>query len=256
VRIRCLSTGRVRLKRRSRGARRYIGDDWSAKTLPVNSFLLEHAQGLCLFDAGQTALAATPGYFPAWYPFFRLSRFELSAGDEVSAQLTQLGYDIADVRWVVLSHLHTDHVGGLEAFRGAEVLVSRREWEDAQALRGRLRGYLPQYWPDGLTVRPVDFNGPPIGPFPSSHDVAGDGVLVLVPTPGHTRGHMALLARDDQGRFLCGGDIAHTAAELAEAAPAIDSFCRREAVVPLLAHDASAARFGQVNSDVGTRAVG
>lgn len=238
--VTCISTGAVRSKSGERGPRRYLSGGWGEHTLPVNVFLVEHPQGLCLLDAGQTARAALPGHFPRWHPFFRLARFELAPEDEVAPQLRRLGFCPRDVRWVVLSHLHTDHVGGLGAFAHAHVAVARPEWDRATGLAGRLRGYLPQYWPAGVEPRLVDFTDEPVGPFPASYDLAGDGTLLLVPTPGHTPGHMALLVRAGTGRWLLCGDVAHSAAELPAADPQLAEFCRREAVVPLTAHDARA----------------
>lgn len=233
TRVECFSTGRVRLKRGRRGVRRYVANEWSDDTLPVNVFLVEHPAGLCLFDTGQTAVAGAPGYFPRWYPFFRLARFELVAEDEIAEQI-----DPASVRWVVLSHLHTDHVGGLAGLRHAEVLVTRVEWERAAGIRGRLRGYLPQYWPAGLEPHLIDFSAGPAGAFPVSHDVAGDGSLSMVPLPGHTPGHAGLLV--DQ-RVLLSGDAAHSVVEFAAAAPEIAAWCAREGVRVLLSHDSKAS---------------
>ncbi len=181
--IRCLTTGRVRGKQRS-GPLRYLPGGWSDETLPVHAFAVDHPDGVCLFDTGQTARASRAGYHPRWHPYLWLARFELTPEDEVASQLDPL-----TVRWVVISHLHTDHVGGLSAFTHADVLVSRVEWDHAAGMRGRLRGYLPQHWPAGLTPRLVDFSGPAAGPFAASHDVAGDGRLLMVPLPGHTPGH-------------------------------------------------------------------
>lgn len=241
VRIRVFETGRVRQKRGERGVRRYFADEWGEETLPVNVFLINHPKGLCLVDGGQTAAAAAEGYFPRWYPFFRLARFELGPQDEAANQIGAAGLEVRQIRWVVLTHLHTDHVGGLAALSGAEVLVARAEWDRAQGLGGRLRGYLPQRWPPGLHPRVIDFAGPAVGPFPGSHDIASDGRLLFVPLPGHTPGHAALLVRNAPERsYLCAGDAALRAADLARVAPEVSAWCRRERVVILTSHDDAA----------------
>jgi glyoxylase-like metal-dependent hydrolase (beta-lactamase superfamily II) len=219
VRVDRFTTGRVRGKRAARGIRRYLPGGWSEETLPVNVFLVHHPDGLLLFDTGQTARAAEPGYHQRWHPYLRLARFELGPEDEIGPQLSRAGIDPGDVRWVVLSHLHTDHVGGVGAFPSADVIVSRVEWERAQGVAGRLRGYVPQYWPLG---RPTLVDPP--------FDVAGDGTLVLIPTPGHTPGHVSLVT---PGSFL-GGDVAHSPAELP---PDLAELCERERLQVLLAHD-------------------
>lgn len=240
MRVHCLATGQVRAKAGRRGVRRYLVDEWRVEAMPVNVFVVEHEEGLCLFDAGQTARAAAPGWFPRWHPFFRLARFELTPEDEVVPQLRSRGIEPEQIRRVVLSHLHTDHVGGLDAFGHAEVIVPRREWERATGLAGRVRGYLPQHWPRGLEPTLVDFDGGPVGPFGSSFDVAGDGRLLLVPTPGHTSGHAALLVLDGERSWLLVGDMAHTAAELEHVAPSVAAWCRAEGVSVLAAHDVAA----------------
>lgn len=239
--VTCLSTGAVRSKRGTRGARRYLPGGWRQTTMPVNVFLVRHPEGLCLFDAGQTAAAASAGHFPRWYPFFRLARFELGPADEAGAQLERLGLGGEPLRWVVLSHLHTDHVGGLATLPAREVLVSRTEWRRAVGFAGRLRGYLPQHWPAGTVPRLVDFTGDPVGPFPASHDLTGDGTLRLVPTPGHTPGHMSLLVSSARGKLLLAGDLCESAAELPEVAPALAEHCRREGIAVLATHDPQAA---------------
>jgi len=248
--VRALTTGRVRRKRAERGVGRYLSSDWADTTLPVLAFLVQHPDGLCLFDAGQTARAAEPGWFPPWYPFFRLARFELGAEDEAAPQLARLGHDPGDVRWIVLSHLHTDHVGGLDAFPYADVIVSRREWERATGLGGRLRGYLPQRWPKEIRPRLVDLDGPALGPFPATHDLLGDGRLVLVPTPGHTPSHMGLLVADDGRKLLLAGDAADTAGDLPAVAPDLAEWCSAEHVVVLTAHDDLAPSFLEEDATV------
>ena len=241
MRIVCLVTGQVRAKAGVRGVRRYFRDDWREEALPVNAFLIQHPTGGVLFDTGQTARAAAPGWFPRWHPFFRLSRFELTHADEIASRLRSIGVEPGSVDTVVLSHLHTDHVGGIDAFSHARVIVRRSEWERATGIGGRVRGYLPERWPDELEPTLVDLDDEAVGPFRASYDIAGDGRLLLVPTPGHTPAHAALLVRGDQRSWLLAGDLAHTAAEVDHVAPEIASWCRAEGVEILTAHDPTAA---------------
>lgn len=241
--VRALTTGRVRPKRRDRGVRRYFSGGWSENTLPVNAFVIEHRDGLCLFDTGQTARASQPGYFPRWHPFLRLARFEVEPEEEAATGLARLGHGPTDVRFVVLSHLHTDHVGGLDPFRQAKVIVDRREWERAKGLAGRLRGYVPQHWPSGLVPQLVEVDGPGCGPFAATHDLTGDGMLLLVPMPGHTPSHLGLLVRDDPRTYLLIGDLAPSASALREVSPELADWCEAEGVVVLAAHDDDAPAF-------------
>jgi N-acyl homoserine lactone hydrolase len=231
MRVHCFSTGAVREKRGTRGLRRYLPGGWRGTTLPVNVVAVEHPAGVCVFDSGQTARAARRGYFPRWYPFFRLARFELSADDEAGAQLRRRGVDPGHVRWVVLSHLHTDHAGGLHDFPRATLVAGAAEWRRARGLGGRLRGYLPLAWPSG---GPVVLAGPRVAPgqpFAWSHDLAGDGALTVVPTPGHTPGHVALVVRDGERTLLLLGDAPRTAE--------IEAWCERERATVIATHDPS-----------------
>jgi glyoxylase-like metal-dependent hydrolase (beta-lactamase superfamily II) len=247
--VTCITTGRVRLKRGARGARRYLPGGWRDSTLPVNVFLVEHPDGLCLFDAGQTARAAERGYFPRWYPFFRLSRFELDRDEEVAPQLRASGVDPGEIRWVVLSHLHTDHAGGIGDFPHSEVVVSRIEWDRAQGVGGRVRGYLPQYWPRSARVRAVDLQFAPVGPFEHSLKLTDDGCLTLVATPGHTPGHLSLLVRDRATSTLVGGDVALDLADLDGVNPQLAAWCRDEDVTFLTTHDDRAAQLTAAATD-------
>jgi len=237
MRIQCLQTGVVRERVGTKGVSRYLWAPYRAEALPVNAFLVEHHAGLLLFDTGQTARAARPDYFPRWHPFFRLSRFELTGEDEVAPQLRALGIATGDIRWMVLSHLHTDHIGGMGSFHGPEVLVTRVEWDRTKGFAGRWRGFLPQCWPPGLqpTLLDLDRNG--FGPFPGAHDIADDGSLVVVATPGHTPGHASLLVRRPEGSVLLGGDLAHSRADLERDAPAVERYCHDEGIAFTSAHD-------------------
>ena len=242
--VEVLVAARVRGKRRE-SRLRHLPGGWSDETLPVNVVLVDHPSGLCLFDAGPGTATTAGRRLPEWHPWLRLARFEATPADEVAAALASRGATPGDVRWVVLSHLHVDHVGGVVAYPNAEVIVSRAEWARAAGFRGRLRGYVPHLWPPGREPTLVEPTPPPLGPFPGSHDVADDGTLLVLPTPGHTPGHVALLVALGGRRVLCGGDLGATLADVARVTPAIATWCAATGVEYVGAHGDA----GAVSSD-------
>ncbi|WP_328522698.1 N-acyl homoserine lactonase family protein [Kribbella sp. NBC_00359] len=191
-------------------SRRWIGP------LPINAFLIEHADGLVLFDTGQDQTSVTdPDYFPKGFTGLlnrRLARFDVAPDQTLTARLAGIGYDIADVHTVVLSHLHIDHVGGLPELRHATIVVSgeeRRTLERPFAeVNGLMRNHimLPGLRWQLITPQPTD--DPSLTPFTDVHDLFGDGSLVLLPTPGHTPGSLSLLVRrPDCPPLLMVGDL-------------------------------------------------
>jgi len=85
-----------------------------------------------------------PGYFPGWHPYFRAVRFRIQSEDKIGPQMTKLGMRPADVRQVLLTHLHTDHAGGLAHSEKSRIRVNRPDYEIARGRLGWLQGYLPR----------------------------------------------------------------------------------------------------------------
>ena len=151
MRIHAIQTGTVAVKERQvrgrgRGPLRAVGTmldrSWTPP-LPILAWLIEHDEGPIVVDTGETARASQPGYFPAWHPYFRLAVREwVTPEQEIGPQLERLGFRARDVRRVVLTHLHTDHAGGLGHFPASDILVGRDELAFAAGALGRVRGYL------------------------------------------------------------------------------------------------------------------
>jgi glyoxylase-like metal-dependent hydrolase (beta-lactamase superfamily II) len=171
---------------------------------------------LFLVDTGETARAREGGYFPSWHPYFRWAlRTRVKLDDEVGPQLRGMGFEPRDVGTVILTHLHTDHVGGIRYFPESRFLASPGEVRRATGFAGRLRGYLPQHWPPWFSpTSPASDRVLKIGPFYPCFPITSDGAVAILPTKGHTPHHISVLVTTPEMRFLLAGDTSYTQAAL------------------------------------------
>jgi len=219
MRIHAIQTGTVAVTTAWRegvghGRRRLLNTivdrDWT-EPLPIYAFAIEHPEGIIVVDTGEDARASKRGYFARWHPGVRAFREWVEPQQQVGPQLKRLGIEPSDVRWVVMTHLHTDHAGGLHHFRDNEILVTRTELEVAEGLPGRLRGYVAnKHWPAWFSPIPIELEPEPFGPFPQSLRLTEAGDVTLVPLPGHTAGHIGVLVDNGDHTVLIAGDSSYT----------------------------------------------
>ena len=141
-RVSVLSTGTVQIRPEHVGPTRKNTYLWLATSQqwteprPINTYVIEHRNGLVLFDTGQDRRSVTdPGYFPGGLTgviYDRLARFDIGPDQTLARQLATLGHRIGDVHTAVLSHLHQDHIGGLPELGQATIVVSADEWSSMQ----------------------------------------------------------------------------------------------------------------------------
>lgn len=184
--------------------------EWT-EPLPIYAYAIEHPEGVIVVDTGETSRATQPGYFPRWQPYFRFAvREQVEPEQEIGPQLERLGIRPGDVRRVVMTHLHTDHAGGLHAFRDNEILVTRSEAKAAAGFAGRVRGYASNRFPGWFDPTLVDLPPVAFGPFPESLRLTEAGDVALVSLPGHTPGHMGVIVEDGDHSVFLAGDSSYT----------------------------------------------
>ena len=201
---------------------------------PINVFVIEHRDGLVLFDTGQDRASITdPDYFPSgplgWF-YDRLARFQIGPHETLPAQLDRIGYDVHDVNVAVLSHLHQDHIGGLRHLQTARIVIADNEYAMLDSPLDEARGVLSRHidlpglnW-DRVQFGPLD--EPEIAPFTQGIDLMGDRSMILLPTPGHTPGSVSMLVRrPGHDPLLMVGDLTYdaTAMEHDHALPGVGS---------------------------------
>lgn len=232
MKVSAISTGTVRIRPEHVGPTRQNTYVWLLLTArrwtpprPINAYVIEHPEGVVLFDTGQDIASVTdPAYFPGGltgYLYDRLAQFAIEPDQTLSAGLRRLGMRLADVHTAILSHLHQDHIGGLPELHGSRIMISDAEWRAMQGPLAATRGFLRTHIDlPGLRwdrVTPERLGEATLAPFTDGHDVFGDGALILLPTPGHTAGSLSLLVREP-GRppLLMVGDLTYDANLLAE----------------------------------------
>ena len=155
-----------------------------------NVFLIDGGDGLALIDAG-SGVSGSPEAIAGW--------------------ITSHGFALADVKRLILTHMHGDHVGGaarLAEMTGAEVFASpltarvlaEGDEETSSVRVARAAGIYPQ-----------DFKLAPVSgvmPIADGATIAlGRLTLQAIATPGHCEGHLSFLAVSDKRRDLFAGDI-------------------------------------------------
>src|SRR5690349_1390453 len=147
--------------------------------IPAYSLLIEHDDGLFLFDTGFD-LEHTARVLPFELP-------EQTPEQTIPAQLALCGFETSDVTTLVNSHLHFDHVGGNKHLAGTKVVVHAREIAQARNHEPfEFFGYSDHTW-----------DGPDRTFVPVTGDFEFRKGLFLYETPGHTVGHYSLLVKPD-----------------------------------------------------------
>jgi glyoxylase-like metal-dependent hydrolase (beta-lactamase superfamily II) len=122
--------------------------------------------------------------------------------DILGTNLEQVSLMKEPVDFLICTHLHFDHCGGIQDMTvRSEVIISRLEWEDAHSKSSLTKGSYRKADLD-LLGKKLHLVDPPC--------IIADGIQVLA-TPGHTRGHMSVLIDDE---ILYPGDLIPTAAHV------------------------------------------
>jgi N-acyl homoserine lactone hydrolase len=174
------------------------------RIIGIPGFLLETDQGArILFDTGfppdyatdhdATAARDGLGQFGAFHRF--------GPENTAAGQLALLNLTPDDITHVILSHGHIDHVGSLPLFAHAEIILTQTERADPK----------PCYFFD---QRPIDW------PDARYRTITGETQLchglTLIPTPGHTAGHLSALLQLPFGPVILAADAINRMSEAEE----------------------------------------
>ena len=195
MRLRALVTGVTHRN----AAFAYRGGGFSDKRdLAMVAALVTHPRGDVLIDTG---LGRTIDAQFARLPFWFRAATRFTKGTPAVDQLAGTKPSA-----ILLTHAHWDHVSGVPDFPDTPVWVTaeeRRFIADSGWISATARDCTNARWEE------YGFEGGPYLGFPKSHDVYGDGAIVVVPAPGHTPGSVIVFVSLPTGkRYAFVGDLA------------------------------------------------
>ena len=98
------------------------------------SFLIEHPNGLILFDTGWHREMSPDGVYDkraqikslgSWF-LYQINQGRIAEGEAIDKQLAKLNHKPSDIDYVLLSHLDCDHANGLRLVKDAYTYWCRR----------------------------------------------------------------------------------------------------------------------------------
>lgn len=178
--------------------------------LPSHCLLIETAQhGLVLVDTG---IGVADVLDPRRLGIFFGPLMQISATQVDMTALSQLearGFQRADVRHIVLTHLDFDHAGGLVDFPAARVHVHAQEKAAApvRATFMEKQRYKPVQVAHGPLWDTYDALGEPWKGIPAVRQLQGlPPEILALPMPGHSQGHAAIAVDTGRGWLVHAGD--------------------------------------------------
>lgn len=166
-------------------------------------------KGWVLFDTGYS-----PEFYEATSSFpnsiyAKATKVQISKEETVAAQLKKFNVSTEEVRHIIISHFHADHIGGLKDFPEAKFYCSRTGYEEVlhiNSLMAFRKAILPSLIPEDFDDRAVfveDFarcsEDPILG---KEYDLFGDQSLLLYELPGHARGQLGIRLRTEKGGYF------------------------------------------------------
>lgn len=155
--------------------------------IPITMWIIDHPKGLVVYDTGNNVAISDGSCTSHWTE--GLCSFLLpgqTRADVIDKQLEKLGYSTDQVKIVITSHSHLDHIGNIEMFPNAIHVIQKIELYQA---------WWPETFQRGGAHVMADYDGARDFNFltlEGDYDLFGDGSILILSTPGHTLGHQSV----------------------------------------------------------------
>lgn len=259
LKIHAIQTGKVAVKKSFRQKKGFglfsklniLLDQSFTEFMPIWVYVVEHPEGTIVIDTGENAKVKEPDYFAEARPFQRYFnqtqiQFQIEKHQEIGPQLKQLGISPTDVRWVVLTHLHLDHIDGLQYFPKSQIMVHHKEIQKPYS-------DLPFLYPEWFQPTLFDLAEATNLPFGRIFYLTQAKDVFIIGSPGHSFGHICVILKHKGVYYLFAGDVSYDQNQLIkeelagahadyrrakESIKKIKRLAKEEKVIYLPSHDA------------------
>ncbi|MEO9865085.1 MAG: MBL fold metallo-hydrolase [Yoonia sp.] len=179
--------------------------------------------GPTLIDTGYTP-ETTQG--PRSWPlrlYGMVFRPRLLPDGQIDVTLQKFGLIADDIKHVIITHFHADHISGLRRFPNARFYVDQDAAQSVLAGPGfaNIRhGFFKELLPDDFAERLIDLKAQPRfengNALPDGFDLAGDHSIIAIPLPGHTHSHFGIYFPTLERPFLYATDVQWLTAAIIE----------------------------------------
>ena len=171
--------------------------------------------GHILFDTGYTRRFYNETQKYPMKLYSQLTKVFIAKEQEASSMLENEGINREDIKYIIISHFHADHIGGLKDFPNATFIYAQDAYDDVKNKSGFValkKGFIPDLIPEDFLQRsqPIDWSNmisedPHLGKM---IDIFGDGSILLCRLPGHAKGQIGALLNTEIDKIFMIADAA------------------------------------------------
>lgn len=176
--------------------------------------IIEHpTKGYILFDSGYTTrFYEATKKFP-FSIYAKLTKVYIEKESEVIYAIEQMGIQASDISYIIVSHFHADHIGGLKDFPNAKFICSKEAYDDIAYKKGIAalqKGFIPSLLPSDFKLRVTfaDFNNTEEDYLGKTADVFNDGSILLCKLSGHAKGQIGAILNTIEKKVFLVADAA------------------------------------------------
>ena len=168
------------------------------------SVLIKHPKkGYILYDTGYSKEFYTASKNFPYSIYKKITPVVIDDKMDVKTKLLQTGITPEEVSYIIISHFHADHIGGLSDFKNAKFVCLESCYDDIKNKKGfsaLKKAFLPELLPEDFENRVVfackKISTEKFLPFDEIYDIFNDDSIYGIDLSGHAKGQMGIIFDD------------------------------------------------------------